>query len=64
MAHNVPSDLEIAQAAKMERITNIAEKLGITDDELDPHGKYMAKVDLSVIERLKGNFQLLLFPGN
>ncbi len=55
MAHDVPSDLEIAQAAKMERITNIAEKLGITDDELEPHGKYMAKIDLSVIERLKGN---------
>ena len=55
MAHKVPSDLEIAQAAKMERITNIAEKLGITDDELEPHGKYIAKIDLSAIERLKDN---------
>jgi len=55
MAHNVPSDLEIAQAAKMERITNIAEKLGISDDELEPHGKYMAKINLSVLDRLKGN---------
>jgi len=55
MAHNVPSDLEIAQAAKMERITNIAEKLGITDDELEPHGKYMAKINLSVLDRLKKN---------
>ena len=49
----VPSDLEIAQAAKMEPIKNIADKLGITDDELEPYGKYMAKINLSVLERLK-----------
>jgi formate--tetrahydrofolate ligase len=55
MAHNVPSDLEIAQAAKMERITDIAERLGITDDELEPHGKYMAKINLSVLDRLEKN---------
>jgi formyltetrahydrofolate synthetase len=55
MAHNVPSDLEIAQAATMERITNIAERLGVTDDELEPHGKYMAKIDLSILDRLKKN---------
>ncbi len=47
------SDLEIAQAAKLKPITEIAEKLGIKDDELEPYGKHMAKIDLSILDRLK-----------
>ena len=50
---NVPSDLEIAQAAKMLPITEIAKIAGITDDELEPYGKYMAKINLSILDRLK-----------
>ncbi|MCK4244676.1 MAG: formate--tetrahydrofolate ligase, partial [Candidatus Omnitrophica bacterium] len=47
------SDLEIAQKAKIRPITEIAEKLGIKEDELEPYGRYMAKIDLKVLERLK-----------
>jgi len=50
---NVPSDLEIAQAAKMLPITEIAKIAGITEDELEPYGKYMAKINLSILDRLK-----------
>ncbi len=49
----VPSDLDIAQAAKMKPIREIAEKIGILEDELEPYGKYKAKVDLSILDRLK-----------
>ncbi len=47
------SDLEIAQKAKMKPIAEIAGKLGIKDDELDPYGKFMGKIDLKILERLK-----------
>ncbi|GAB4278683.1 MAG: formate--tetrahydrofolate ligase [Coriobacteriia bacterium] len=46
------SDLQIAQEAELKPITEIAESIGITDDELEPYGHYMAKVNLSVMERL------------
>jgi len=49
----VLSDLEIAQAAKMKPIMEIAEGLGLLEDEVEPYGKYKAKVNLSVLERLK-----------
>ncbi len=49
----VPSDLEIAQAAKMKPIAEIASALGLTEDEIEPYGKYKAKVSLSVLDRLK-----------
>lgn len=48
----VPSDLEIAQAAKPNPITQVASDLGILEDELDPHGKWKAKVKLSILDRL------------
>jgi len=51
------SDLEIAQAATMKPITEIASELGIADDELVPYGKYKAKVELKILERLKDNPQ-------
>jgi len=47
------SDLEIAQRAKIRPITEIAEKLGVKEDELEPYGRYMAKIDLKILERLK-----------
>jgi methylenetetrahydrofolate dehydrogenase (NADP+)/methenyltetrahydrofolate cyclohydrolase/formyltetrahydrofolate synthetase len=52
VAGRVPSDLEIAQAAKPKPITQIAAELGILEDELDPHGKLKAKVRLSILDRL------------
>ncbi|MCL1876282.1 MAG: formate--tetrahydrofolate ligase [Synergistaceae bacterium] len=48
-----PSDIEIAQAAKMKPITEVAGKLGISEDELELYGKYKAKVSPSVMKRLK-----------
>ena len=49
MAKRVPSDLEIAQAAKPKPITQVASELGILEDELDPHGKWKAKIKLSIL---------------
>jgi formate--tetrahydrofolate ligase len=48
------SDIEIAQAAKMERITEVArEKLGISDEHLEPYGHYKAKISLEYLNSLK-----------
>ena len=48
------SDIEIAQAAKLRPIVEIAEKAGIQRDELELHGDFKAKVKLGISERLKG----------
>ena len=47
------SDIEIAQAAKMDRIVNVAKKIGISEDHLVPYGHYKAKVSLDYIDSLK-----------
>jgi methylenetetrahydrofolate dehydrogenase (NADP+)/methenyltetrahydrofolate cyclohydrolase/formyltetrahydrofolate synthetase len=49
----VPSDIEIAQAADLKPITQIMEEIGLLPDEVELHGKYMAKVKLDTLERLK-----------
>jgi methylenetetrahydrofolate dehydrogenase (NADP+)/methenyltetrahydrofolate cyclohydrolase/formyltetrahydrofolate synthetase/formate--tetrahydrofolate ligase len=49
----VPSDLDIAQAAKLKPILEIAELVGLTEDDLDLFGKYKAKIHLDVLEKLK-----------
>ena len=46
------SDLEIAQAATMRPIADVACEIGILDQELEPYGHHMAKVDLGVLDRL------------
>jgi formyltetrahydrofolate synthetase len=48
----VPSDIEIAQAAKLKPIVEIAALLGLSADEIEPHGKYKAKVPLEVLKRV------------
>ncbi len=48
----MPSSLEIAQQATLRPIAEIAEQLGLLDDEVDLYGKYKAKIDLSVVDRL------------
>src|SRR6187455_894197 len=51
----MPSDIEIAQAAKMQRISAVArEKLGIAEEHLEPYGHYKAKVSLKYLDTLKG----------
>ena len=47
------SDLEIAKSIKLENISNIAEKFGIKEDEIIPYGKYKAKVENDIYERVK-----------
>lgn len=47
------SDIEIAQAAGISPIKDIAAKLGIKEDDLDLYGKYKAKVSLSLIDEEK-----------
>jgi formyltetrahydrofolate synthetase len=49
----VPSDIDIAHAAVMKPIKDLAEEIGILDDELELYGKYKAKVTLDILERLK-----------
>ena len=49
----VPSDIEIAQAVTPKPITLIAEEVGIRPAELELHGRNKAKVELSILERLK-----------
>lgn len=49
----VPSDLEIAQAAQVRPILQIAERLGLSQDDLDLYGAYKAKVHLDVLEKYK-----------
>ena len=45
-----PTDLNIAQRASMQPITEVAKKLGISPDNLEPYGKYKAKLPLSLIK--------------
>ena len=51
----MPTDIDIAQKANMQRISRLAaEKLGIVEDHLVPYGHYKAKVSLDYIDSLKG----------
>ncbi len=52
---HVPGDLEIAQNAPMKPVEEIAGALGVCPDELEPYGKYTGKIDLKILERLKGS---------
>ena len=49
----LPSDLEIARAARLKPVTDIARSLGIENDELELYGRYKAKISLDVLQRLK-----------
>lgn len=50
----VPTDIEIAQAARTRPILEVAQSVGLAEDDLDLYGKYKAKVHLDVLEKLKG----------
>ena len=51
--HPVPSDIEIAQAAVMKPVKEVAASVGLSEDDLDLYGKYKAKVHLDVLEKFK-----------
>ena len=48
----VPSDLEIAQAAELRPIREIAERMGLERSDIELHGDHMAKVRLEAVDRL------------
>ena len=49
------SDLEIAQKANMKKITEIAQKLGLSEDDIELYGHYKAKVGFQAIENPRFN---------
>ena len=49
------SDIEIALQAKMEPIRTVAEKIGISEEEIEPYGHYKAKLSPALWERIKEN---------
>jgi formate--tetrahydrofolate ligase len=51
------SDIEIARAAKMKPIEDIAARLGIETGELEHYGMHMAKVSMDAVKRLQGNLR-------
>lgn len=56
----VPSDIEIAQAAKLRPIVDIAAELGLPPDEIDMYGRYKAKIPLEITQRpVKGRLVLV-----
>ncbi|MEO7966036.1 MAG: formate--tetrahydrofolate ligase, partial [Gemmatimonadaceae bacterium] len=46
-----PSDIEIAQGAKLRPIVDVAAELGLEPDDLDLYGKYKAKIPLEIAQR-------------
>ena len=56
----VGSDIDIAQAAKMEHINDIAAKLNIGVDDLEHYGKYKAKLPLNLIDDAKAKQNKLI----
>lgn len=49
------TDIEIAQATKMLEIKEIAAKLGVSEDEIEPYGHYKAKLSQKLIDRAAKN---------
>jgi len=47
------SDIEIAQSTKMKKITEIAESIGLSTNDIELYGDYKAKIKLEAIEKLK-----------
>jgi formate--tetrahydrofolate ligase len=54
------SDIEIAQAAEMLPITQIAAKLGIGEDALEPYGRTKAKIDITALKNAPRKGKLIL----
>jgi len=53
--HTVPSDIEIAQKARMRPIADVAAEIGLGLDDLDLYGKYKAKIPIEIAQRpIKG----------
>ncbi len=62
-ATKVPSDIAIAQAAKLRPIRDVAAELGLSDDELELYGKYKAKISLRALQQRSAKGRLVLVTG-
>jgi formate--tetrahydrofolate ligase len=59
----VPSDIAIAQAAKLRPIADVAGEIGLGPDEILPYGRYKAKISAEAIARRKPKGRLVLVTG-
>jgi formate--tetrahydrofolate ligase len=59
----VPSDIAIAQAAKLRPIADVASEVGLKPDEILPYGRYKAKVSAEAIAKRKPKGRLVLVTG-
>ena len=62
-AVQVPTDIAIAQAARLRPLADIAAELGIKEDEVELYGKYKAKVLLKALARREPKGRLVLVTG-
>ncbi len=59
----VPSDIAIAQAAKLRPIADVAAEIGLGPDEILPYGRYKAKISAEAIAKRKPKGRLVLVTG-
>ncbi len=59
----VPTDIEIAQAAKLRPIAEVAAEIGLGPDEILPYGRYKAKITPESIARRSPKGRLVLVSG-
>jgi formate--tetrahydrofolate ligase len=59
----VPSDIAIAQAAKLRPIQDVAAELGLGPDDILPYGRYKAKISAEAVARRKPSGRLVLVTG-
>ncbi len=59
----VPSDIAIAQAAKLRPIADVAAEVGLGPDEILPYGRYKAKISAEAIAKRKPKGRLVLVTG-
>lgn len=53
-------DIEIAQAAELVKISEIAKKIGLSEENYEPHGHYKAKVDYNLLKEKEAKAKLVL----
>ena len=60
------TDIQIAKRCKLKRIEEIAKKLNLKDEYYEVYGKYKAKIELSLLNKLKNkkDGKLILADGN
>ncbi len=59
----VPSDIAIAQAAKLRPIADVAAEVGLSADEILPYGRYKAKISAEAVARRQPTGRLILVTG-